>query len=63
MGKDLISRKALLDALEAGKNKVYEGKTILEVMKEIVEEQPGIEMQEAKAVAGYSKITRRKAWL
>lgn len=54
MGKDLISRKALLDALEAGKNKVYEGKTILEVMKEIVEEQPGIEMQEAKAAAGSS---------
>lgn len=47
-------RKIGLDALEAGKNKVYEGKTILEVMKEIVEEQPGIEMQEAKAAAGSS---------
>lgn len=40
MSNDLISRKTLLDALEAGKDKVYEGKTILEVMKEIAESQP-----------------------
>ena len=40
MSDDLISRKTLLDALEAGKDKVYEGKTILEVMKEIAESQP-----------------------
>ena len=40
---DLISRKALLGALEAGKDKVYQGKTILEVMKEIVENQPTID--------------------
>lgn len=39
MSDDLISRKALFDALEVGKDKVCEGKTILEVMKEIVESQ------------------------
>ena len=37
---DLISRKALLEALETGKDKVYERKTILEVMQEIVKNQP-----------------------
>lgn len=36
---DLISRKALLNALENAKDKVYEGKTILEVMQEIIGEQ------------------------
>ena len=40
MRDDLISRKALLKALETGKDKVYEGKTILEVMQETVKEQP-----------------------
>ena len=39
MSDDLISRKALLDALEKGKDKCYEGKTIIEVMQEIVREQ------------------------
>lgn len=39
MSDDLISRKALLNALENGKDKVYEGKTILEVMQEIIGEQ------------------------
>lgn len=40
MRDDLIGRKALLEALETGKDKVYEGKTILEVMQETVKEQP-----------------------
>lgn len=39
MSDDLISRKALLETLETGKDKVYERKTILEVMQEIVKEQ------------------------
>ena len=39
MSDDLISRKALLNALENAKDKVYEGKTILEVMQEIIGEQ------------------------
>ncbi len=39
MSDDLISRKALVDSLETGKDKVYEGKTIFEVMNEIISEQ------------------------
>lgn len=39
MRDDLISRKALVDSLETGKDKVYEGKTIFEVMNEIISEQ------------------------
>ena len=39
MSDDLISRKALVDSLETSKDKVYEGKTIFEVMNEIISEQ------------------------
>ena len=39
MSDDLISRKALVDSLETSKAKVYEGKTIFEVMNEIISEQ------------------------
>ena len=39
MRDDLISRKALVNSLETGKDKVYEGKTIFEVMNEIISEQ------------------------